>query len=66
MKRYLNSISKSFLAHHAPILDVLKPGVVSVFESDENTKRFSGKWSCFFSDHIDLYETQKVNWLNWK
>ncbi|CAF0863432.1 unnamed protein product [Adineta steineri] len=28
------------LAHHVPILGVLKPGVVSVFEADGNTKRF--------------------------
>ncbi|CAF0990312.1 unnamed protein product [Rotaria magnacalcarata] len=28
------------LAHHVPILGVLKPGVVSVFETDGNTKRF--------------------------
>lgn len=28
------------LAHHVPILGVLKPGVVSVFESDGNTKRY--------------------------
>lgn len=28
------------LAHHVPILGVLKPGVVSVFEVDGNTKRF--------------------------
>ncbi|CAF1098815.1 unnamed protein product [Adineta steineri] len=28
------------LAHHVPILGVLKPGVVSVFEQDGNTKRF--------------------------
>lgn len=33
------------LAHHVPILGVLKPGVVSVFESDGNTKRFFGKIS---------------------
>ena len=32
-----------FLAHHVPILGVLKPGVVSVFESDGNTKRYFGK-----------------------
>jgi len=31
------------LAHHVPILGVLKPGVVSVFENDGNTKRFFGK-----------------------
>ena len=30
-------------AHHVPILGVLKPGVVSVFETDGNTKRFFGK-----------------------
>ena len=34
-----------FLANHVPILGVLKPGVVSVFESDGNTKRFFGKHS---------------------
>jgi len=28
------------LAHHVPILGVLKPGVVSVFELDGNTKRY--------------------------
>ncbi|CAF4397714.1 unnamed protein product [Rotaria sp. Silwood2] len=28
------------LAHHVPILGVLRPGVVSVFETDGNTKRF--------------------------
>lgn len=28
------------LAHHVPILGVLKPGVVSIFEADGNTKRF--------------------------
>jgi len=28
------------LAHHVPILGVLKPGVVSVFEVDGNTKRY--------------------------
>jgi len=28
------------LAHHVPILGVLKPGVVSVFENDGNTKRY--------------------------
>jgi len=31
------------IAHHVPILGVLKPGVVSVFESDGNTKRYFGK-----------------------
>ncbi|UJR13272.1 hypothetical protein I4U23_000292 [Adineta vaga] len=30
----------SILADHVPILGVLKPGVVTVFESDGNTKRF--------------------------
>jgi len=29
-----------FSAHHVPILGVLKPGVVSIFEADGNTKRF--------------------------
>jgi len=28
------------LAHHVPILGVLKPGVVSVFETDGNAKRY--------------------------
>ena len=31
------------LAHHVPILGVLKPGVVSVYETDGNTKRYFGK-----------------------
>jgi len=31
------------VAHHVPILGVLKPGVVSVFELDGNTKRYFGK-----------------------
>lgn len=31
------------LAHHVPILGVLKPGVVSVYEVDGNTKRYFGK-----------------------
>jgi hypothetical protein len=30
------------LAHHVPILGVLKPGVVSVYETDGNTKRYFG------------------------
>jgi hypothetical protein len=32
----------SIIAHHVPILGVLKPGVVSVFESDGNTKHYFG------------------------
>jgi len=32
----------SIIAHHVPILGALKPGVVSVFESDGNTKRYFG------------------------
>lgn len=32
-----------FSANHVPILGVLKPGVVSVYDSDGNTKRFFGK-----------------------
>jgi hypothetical protein len=31
------------IAHHVPILGVLKPGVVSVFEQDGNAKRYFGK-----------------------
>jgi hypothetical protein len=40
----INERLSMFLAHHVPILGVLKPGVVSVFESDGNTKRYFGKW----------------------
>jgi hypothetical protein len=36
------------VAHHVPILGVLKPGVVSVFESDGNTKRYFGKEKFLF------------------
>jgi len=38
----------TILAHHVPILGVLKPGVVSVFESDGNTKRYFGKEKFLF------------------
>ena len=31
------------IAHHVPILGVLKPGVVSVYEQDGNAKRYFGK-----------------------
>lgn len=39
-EEFLSNMSS---AHHVPILGVLKPGVVSVFETDGNTKRFFGK-----------------------
>lgn len=34
---------KSILANHVPLLGVLKPGVVSVYQTDGNTKRYFGK-----------------------